>query len=87
MSLAMYAAPFDNDSSDNKNNDNDNIIKEKEGRFVVFYWNNSRFVAKMCETIQFIILLGIFEYIFFTYLFNKFKIISAKLIVCNLIQN
>ena len=24
MSLAMYAAPFDNDSSDYKNNDNDN---------------------------------------------------------------
>ena len=69
------------------NNDNDNIIKEKEGRFILFYWNNSRFVAKMCETMQFIILLGIFEYIFFTYLFNKFKIISAKLIVCNLIQN
>ena len=74
------------DIEDNNVNDN-NIIKEKEGKFVVFYWNNSRFVAKMCETMQFIILLGIFEYIFFTYLFNKFKIISAKLIVCNLIQN
>ena len=71
----------------NNNNNNNNIIKEKEGRFIFFYWNNSRFVAKMCETMQFIILLGIFEYIFFTYLFNKFKIISAKLIVCNLIQN
>jgi hypothetical protein len=29
MSLAMYAAPFDNDSSDYKNNDNDNIINKK----------------------------------------------------------
>ena len=73
------------DIEDNNVNDN-NIIKEKEGKFVVFYWNNSRFVAKMCETMQFIILLGIFEYIFFTYLFNKFKIISAKLIVCNLLS-
>jgi hypothetical protein len=29
MSLAMYAAPFDNESSDYKNNDNDNIINKK----------------------------------------------------------
>lgn len=29
MSLAMFAAPFDNDSSENKNNDNDNIINQK----------------------------------------------------------
>ena len=29
MSLAMYAAPFDNDSSDYKNNENDNIINKK----------------------------------------------------------
>ena len=29
MSLAMYAAPFDNDSSEYKNNDNDNIINKK----------------------------------------------------------
>ena len=29
MSLAMYAAPFDNDSSNNQNNDNDNIINKK----------------------------------------------------------
>jgi len=29
MSLAMYAAPFDNDATDYKNNDNDNIINKK----------------------------------------------------------
>jgi hypothetical protein len=29
MSLAMYAAPFDNDSLDYKNNDSDNIINKK----------------------------------------------------------
>jgi hypothetical protein len=29
MSLAMFAAPFDNDSSEYKNNDNDNIINKK----------------------------------------------------------
>jgi hypothetical protein len=53
--------------------------------FVVKYWNQSRFLAKMGETLQLIILLGVFEYLFFNYLFNKFKIVSAKLIACNLL--
>jgi len=61
-------------------------IKTKtDERFIIYYWKNSRFVAKMCETIQLIILLGIFEYIFFTYLFNKFKIVTAKLVLCKLL--
>ncbi len=51
------------------------------------YWNQSRFVAKMCETLQLIVLLGIFEYLFFNYLFNKFKIVSAKLIVCGILEH
>jgi hypothetical protein len=58
---------------------------DKPKSFTIFYWNKSRLLAKMCETIQLIILLGIFEYIFFTYLFNKFKIVSAKLVLCKLI--
>ena len=59
---------------------------DKDKSFTIFYWNNSRFIAKICETIQLIILLGVFEYLFFTYLFNKFKIISAKLILCKLLN-
>lgn len=51
----------------------------------ITYWSQSRFVAKMGETLQLILLLGIFEYLFFNYLFNKFKIVSAKLIACGLI--
>jgi hypothetical protein len=54
--------------------------------FIVKYWNQSRFLAKMGETLQLIILLGIFEYLFFNYLFNRFKIVSAKLIACGLIK-
>jgi hypothetical protein len=62
-------------------------IKNKtDERFIVYYWKNSRFIEKMCETIQLIILLGVFEYIFFTYLFNKFKIVSAKLVLCKLLE-
>lgn len=54
--------------------------------FIVKYWNQSRFLAKMGETLQLILLLGVFEYLFFNYLFNKFKIVSAKLIACGLIK-
>ncbi len=61
--------------------------KEFEESLIKKYWNQSRFVAKMCETLQLIVLLGIFEYLFFAYLFNKFKIVSAKLIVCGIINN
>ena len=58
----------------------------KTESFIVKYWNQSRFLAKMGETLQLIILLGIFEYLFFNYLFNRFKIVSAKLIACGLIK-
>jgi hypothetical protein len=61
--------------------------KESEESLIKKYWNQSRFVAKMCETLQLIVLLGIFEYLFFAYLFNKFKIVSAKLIVCGILNN
>ena len=73
--------------SENKEKEKEKEIKNKtDERFIVYYWKNSRFVAKMCETIQLIILLGVFEYIFFTYLFNKFKIVSAKLVLCKLLE-
>jgi hypothetical protein len=70
-----------------ENKEKEKEIKNKtDERFIIYYWKNSRFVAKMCETIQLIILLGVFEYIFFTYLFNKFKIVSAKLVLCKLLE-
>lgn len=64
------------------------IVKQEESvtpqNVVYKYWKQSRFMAKMGETLQLIVLLGIFEYLFFNYLFNKFRIVSAKLIACNL---
>ncbi len=61
-------------------------VKPVESENVLLkYWKQSRFMAKMSETLQLIMLLGIFEYLFFNYLFNKFRIVSAKLIACNLL--
>ena len=54
--------------------------------FCVYYWRKSDFVAASWNTIQFMILIGIFEYLFFIAIVNKYKIISAKLLLCKLIQ-
>ena len=54
--------------------------------FCVYYWRKSDFVAACWKTIQFMILIGIFEYLFFIAIVNKYKIISAKLLLCKLIQ-
>ena len=54
--------------------------------FGVYYWRKSDFLAAMWNTIQFIILIGGFEYLFFFTIVNKYKIVSAKLLLCKLIQ-
>ena len=54
--------------------------------FCVYYWRKSEFIAASWKTIQFIILIGIFEYLFFIAIINKYKIISAKLLLCKLIH-
>lgn len=54
--------------------------------FCLYYWRKSEFIAASWKTIQFIILIGIFEYLFFLAIVNKYKVISAKLLLCKLIQ-
>jgi hypothetical protein len=54
--------------------------------FCVYYWRKSDFVAASWKTTQFMILIGIFEYLFFIAIVNKYKVISAKLLLCKLIQ-
>ena len=40
-----------------------------------------------CFLVSFIIFVGIFEYIFFVYIVNKFKIANSKTIFCNIYKN
>ena len=54
--------------------------------FYVYYWRKSEFFLATCKTIQFIILIGVFEYLFFSIIVNKYKVVSAKLLLCKLIQ-
>lgn len=62
---------------------------EKQTRspyFIVYYWNNSGFLYEFIKTVEFIILIGIFEYCFFKFIVNKFKIANTKTIMCNILK-
>ena len=54
--------------------------------FALYYWNKSEFLMASYKTIQFVILIGIFEYLFFIFIVNKYKIVNAKILLCKLIQ-
>jgi len=62
------------------------IIVSKNVSFRLYYWNKSEFLLAFCKTVQFIILIGIFEYLFFSIIVNKYKVVSAKLLLCKLLQ-
>lgn len=78
-SISMIEIPKNN--NENKNNNNTNIENQT---FTIYYWNNSGFISELIKTIEFIIFVGIFEYIFFVYIVNKFKIANSKTIFCNI---
>jgi hypothetical protein len=56
----------------------------RETWFVIYYWKKSVFVAEMCKIVQFIILVAVFEYLFFKLVVNKYKILDKKTLLCNL---
>ncbi len=55
-------------------------------KFALYYWHNSRIVDEFIKTMQFMLIIGIFEYVFFITVVNKYKIVNFKIILCN-IQN
>ena len=63
-------------------NDTNGVIENPT--FIKYYWYNSGFLAELIKTVEFIILVGIFEYLFFAYIVNKFKIANSKTILCNI---
>ena len=81
-SISMIEIPKNNNGNKNNNNLNNPIIENQT--FIMYYWNNSGFISELIKTIEFIIFVGIFEYIFFVYIVNKFKIANSKTIFCNI---
>ena len=65
-----------------------NVVEEnpRETWFVVYYWKKSAFIADFCKTVQFILLVAIFEYLFFKFVVNKYKILDRKTLLCNVVN-
>jgi hypothetical protein len=56
----------------------------RETWFAIYYWKQSVFVMEMCKMVQFIVLVAVFEYLFFKLVVNKYKILDQKTLLCNL---
>ena len=54
--------------------------------FILYYWKNSKFVKTTGKTVRFIILVGIFEYAFFTLIVDKYKIVNRTTLLCNMVH-
>ena len=61
--------------------------KKNEEFFIVYYYKNSELVKEICKLIQFIILVGTFEYIFFVTIINKYKIANIDTVICKIISD
>ena len=61
-------------------------IKPDKGLFVVYYYKNSQIINEIIKLFQFILLVGFFEYIFFTTIINKYKIANFDTIICEIIE-
>lgn len=51
--------------------------------FHVYYWRNSKFVTEFIKTIEFIVLVALFEYFFFVSIVDKFKIANSRTLLCD----
>ena len=65
--------------------ENKETIKIKnDDYFIIYYYKNSELIKEIFKLIQFIILVGVFEYVFFTTIVNKYKIANIDTILCNI---
>jgi hypothetical protein len=50
------------------------------------FWNKSVLVIAISNTLKFILFIGVFEYLFFVFIINKFKIVNSELLLCKLLK-
>ena len=74
------------DFNSDTNNDLKPIRIKIDDIFVVYYYKNSQLIKEIFKLTQFIILVGIFEYVFFTTIVNKYKVANIDTILCNIIS-
>jgi hypothetical protein len=54
--------------------------------FCYYYCNKSVLIITICKTVKFIVFIGVFEYLFFVFIINKFKIVNSELLLCKLLK-
>ena len=72
------------DSNKESNNECKPIRIKFDDIFIVYYYKNSELIKEIFKLTQFIILVGIFEYLFFILIVNKYKIADINTILCNI---
>jgi hypothetical protein len=67
----------------------DNVVEiknENKEVFIVYYFKNSKIIKETKKLIQFVLIVGIFEYIFFKYIINKYKVANIDTVICEIIE-
>jgi len=54
--------------------------------FCNYYCSKSVLIITICKTVKFIVFIGVFEYLFFVFIINKFKIVNSELLLCKLLK-
>lgn len=54
--------------------------------FCYYYCSKSVLIITICKTAKFIVFIGVFEYLFFVFIINKFKIVNSELLLCKLLK-
>ena len=63
------------------------VSSKNNDYFIIYYYKNSELIKEIIKLLQFIILVGIFEYIFFIFIINKYKIANINTIICKIIND
>lgn len=69
----------------------DNVVEVKNNNenkdcFIFYYYKNSKIIKETKKLIQFVLIVGIFEYIFFKYIINKYKVANIDTVICEIIE-
>jgi TRAP-type uncharacterized transport system fused permease subunit len=74
-------------TNEKKDKDTVDVLSKNETYFIIYYFKKSELIKEINKLLQFIILVGIFEYIFFIFIINKYKIANINTIICKIITD
>ena len=74
-------------SNEKKDKDTVDVLSKNETYFIIYYFKKSELIKEINKLLQFIILVGIFEYVFFIFIINKYKIANINTIICKIITD